>query len=291
MNTGEQGQRGADLGPVPGGAWARSWFAVRCAWSVLRADRGMQVVALLGALLTALAAVAVFDGLDHLVGGLGLRRDRPVQPVSVPVVMLVVSLPITVLSTFTNVMLVAMAQARFDGGRMSPGAALAFAGKRLPVILGWSLLAVTVGALMRLLTEKLPLGWLLALVGGLAWSVAAMFAIPVLVIEGLGPVGAVKRSVAVFRARWGEGITGSVQVGGLSLAVIVPGLLLLGGGIAADETALAVVGVAALAIGLTAAKAFGELFALAIYRDAVLGAGSFGLAVNQLDAFVERKRR
>jgi hypothetical protein len=291
--NGEQGARGVDGGAkVPEGGWSRGWFFVARASALLRADRGMQVVAVLGGLLTAAAALAVFGGLDHLLGGLALHRDDPGRHVSLPLVLAVLGVPITFASTFTNVMLVAMAQAHLDGGRMTVRAALAFAGRRLPAILGWSLLAVTVGALMRVISERIPfVGPLLAFVGDVTWAVAAMFAIPALVVEDVGPVTAAKRSVAVFRARWGEGISGSVQVGGVSLALIVPGVVLLAVGLIGDAMAFTIAGVALLAVGLALAKALSELFALALYRDEVLGAGAFGLAGNQLDAFVDTKGR
>ena len=73
------------------------------------------------------------------------------------------------------------------------------------------------------------------------------FAIPVLVVEDLGVMDSLKRSVALFKQTWGEQFTGSMAIGAVScLATIALGV------------------VAAVLIGLAAATESAVLIVLAI---------------------------
>ena len=54
-----------------------------------------------------------------------------------------------------------------------------------------------------------------------AWSVFTYLVIPVLVIEGVGPIEAIKRSAALLRKTWGEQL---VSRFGFDLMVIIVGL-------------------------------------------------------------------
>jgi hypothetical protein len=200
-----------------------------------------------------------------------------------------------VISTYCNVALVRIAQARFEGRRCTTREGFQAANRRLPQILAWSLLAVGVGAVLDKLAEKVPFGgaiasWLL----GAAWSLGTMFAIPVLALEDAGPLQAAKRSVEIFRARWGEGMIGTFGVGFVTALGAIPGGLLMVAGFTAGEPAgltLVVGGTVLLMVALTVSRAVNELFALAIYRHQVQGAGAFGLAPEQLDRLVDLKAR
>jgi len=76
--------------------------------------------------------------------------------------------------------------------------------QRLGIIAAWSLLVCTVGALLRVLEERLPLGGrIVAALVGLSWSLATLFAVPVLAYENLGPLETLRRSSQIFRRRWG----------------------------------------------------------------------------------------
>jgi hypothetical protein len=112
-------------------------------------------------------------------------------------------------------------------------------------------------------------------------------------LEDAGARRAARRSVEIFRKRWGEGIAGSVSVGFVTLVAVVPGTFLVVAGLGVGSTAgvvAVVLGGALLLGGASVANALSELFALAVYRFEVQGAGSFGFEPGQLDGFVDLKR-
>lgn len=115
---------------------------------------------------------------------------------------------------FFNSALVACAIIRFRGGNPTVGDGLRAAMSRLPQIVGWALVAATVGVILRVIESRSEkAGRFVAGLLGMAWSAATYFVVPVLVIERTGPVEAVKRSFAVLRQTWGEALGANFGTG------------------------------------------------------------------------------
>lgn len=136
--------------------------------------------------------------------------------------------------TFMNVAFYNEILGALAGEPVSVRHGLRFALGRLPAILMWSLLAATVGLIIRAIEERL--GWVGKIVMafiGTAWSVAAVFAIPVLIRRtDSNPLAVVRDSVATLKRTWGESLAGFVglRLGGLlfvlfSIGLLVPAIL------------------------------------------------------------------
>ena len=65
-------------------------------------------------------------------------------------------------------------------------------------------------------------GQIAARLVGMAWSLVTFLAVPVIAIEGTGPIETLKRSASIFSERWGQQITGNIAIGG---AVVLLGVL------------------------------------------------------------------
>ncbi len=100
---------------------------------------------------------------------------------------------------------------------------------------------------------------LVARLAGVAWALATFFVVPVLAFEGLGPEAALRRSAALVRERWGEGVGGAAAI---ATAVVVVGAL----------PALALVAVAAAIGGTVVPIALGAVAAALVVAAAVTGA-------------------
>jgi hypothetical protein len=148
---------------------------------------------------------------------------------------------------FFNSALVACAIVRFRGGNPTLKDGLSAAGARLPQILGWSLVMASVGLILKIIESRSErLGELVAGLLGMAWSAVTYFVVPVIVVEKLGPIDAVKRSFAILKKTWGEALGANFGVGFIvflaSLVALVP--LILGGvAIAAGLWPLGILGV------------------------------------------------
>jgi hypothetical protein len=127
-------------------------------------------------------------------------------------------------ATFFNVAFYNEIMSALAGGPVSLGNGLRFAASRWKSILMWSLLAATVGLLIRAIEERL--GWLGRIIMGFVgtvWSVAAVFAIPVIIQRGeTNPFDVLRGSASTLKKTWGESLVGFVglRLGGLGILLV-----------------------------------------------------------------------
>lgn len=129
---------------------------------------------------------------------------------------------------FANTALVGAAMIRLRGGDPTVGDGLRIAMKHVGTILGYALISATVGMILRWLSERgKTLGRIASSIGGLAWNLATYLVVPVLVVEGVGPVEAIKRSANLLKKTWGEQIVGNFSIG-LVFGLLTVLVILLG---------------------------------------------------------------
>ncbi|HQR06615.1 MAG TPA: DUF6159 family protein [Gemmatales bacterium] len=153
---------------------------------------------------------------------------------------------------FFNVALASCAVMHFKGIQPTLGDGLSAAGRRLPQILGWAFVAATVGMILKAIQDRSEwLGRLVVGLLGLAWTVVTFLVVPVLAVEGKGPIDSLKRSSQLIRHSWGESLAGGLGFGLIGFLLMLPGFLLFMAGIgflAAEHKVP--VAVAGLALGV-----------------------------------------
>lgn len=152
---------------------------------------------------------------------------------------------------FFNAALAACAVMHFKGIQPTLGDGLSAAGRRFPQILGWAFVAATVGMILRAIQDRSEwIGKLVAGILGLAWTIVTYLVVPVLAVEGKGPIDAIKRSSELLRRAWGEGLAGGVTMGLVGFLLTLPGILLFFGGVLGGFAAQNVVlGIVLVALG------------------------------------------
>ena len=187
---------------------------------------------------------------------------------------------------FFNSALTACAMKVVSGEAPTVGYGLSMARKRLPQIFAWALVSAVVGVVLKAIEnahEKA--GRFVAAILGSAWTALAYFVVPVIVIDGVGPVEAFKRSAGTLKSTWGEALTGGFSLGLLGLLILLPGIVLLGGlffFVAGQSTALAVL-VGVLAVGLIVLGA-----SINSAADVIFKAILFNYATGQSGASADR---
>ena len=251
----------------------RSWRLTKTAWELVRRDRAMLALALLG-----MTSALIWLGVFTLIGG--YSSDGSSQG-KVFLAILIALYPSTFLSVFFNVALASAANAALDGRRLSFGEAIGESRKRLGKIALWSLLSAGVGAVLAELSSRIPGGGRIAsaLVGA-AWGLATLFVIPILATEAPtpGPIKALKESVGVIRKRWGESISGTVTISFWTVFVAIPAAMLLGVGFALIGGDSATAGAVLVAVGglllfavMAISSAVQQVFSLCLYEYATDG--------------------
>lgn len=178
---------------------------------------------------------------------------------------------------YFNTALTACALSAVEGNSPTIGYGLSAANKRLPQVFMWAVMSATIGIALRMIeniNEKA--GQIVAAILGTAWTALTYFVIPVIVVEGLGPVQALKRSTSTLKTTWGESLTGGLSLGLLNLLVMVPlGLLLwllwsvaAAAGSPVTLAMLAIFTVATVALALASSSAADVIFKALLYSHA-----------------------
>ena len=199
---------------------------MKVSYNVLSRDHELLIfpAAALGSVLTVLAfTVLVGSGTGALTGAADV-------PYSIDSFMLGAGflLGSTVITIFFNAALVAGALERLRGGNPTVRSSLRAAAQRLPQLLAWALLSTIVAVLLRALRgRRSGAGWLTVtladFLGGIGWSLATFFVVPIVVSEGAWPFPALRRSAGLLRETWGQQLTGGFAFGLLDFAVWVAG--------------------------------------------------------------------
>jgi len=260
------------------GRFQRSIELAKASWATLKADRELLWLPVLS-FLVAGALILVTAGLVFLIdydSATGLD-EFSLTPASI-VVLVVAGITLSISATYFQAAMVGGARERLTGGDPTVASALATASGRLAVVAAWGLFAWTVGAVLRAVEDRLgPLSAVVANIAGMAFRVVTFLAVPVLVVEGLGPIDTLKRCGTLFRQTWGENLAGQVGLGLLSFVALLPALL-VGGAIGAATHPIAGIIIAApwVALVLVATTSLTAIYQTALYQYVTTGAVPVG---------------
>lgn len=214
----------------------RGWGIAKASWAVVKLHpkllllpvfSGLAFVALMAVIGLSVLAGLASDTVTHFV------EDKKLGAPVGWALLFVFYFACTYIIIFFNAALVFCALQGFAGKEPSLRAGIATAAGRWPQILAWAFVAATVGLILNALQSFLKdkLGFIGALLGGLAgaaWAVVTFFVVPVIVVDGTGPVEAMRRSSAILKRTWGEAIGGEGGLGMISVLFFLPVLLLFG---------------------------------------------------------------
>ncbi len=284
------------------GKFARSWALMKASAAVLRSDKSLLIFPLLSGLSTLLVAASFLVPVGLMVVGAEHAGQDFQERMSVGGYLLMFAFYLVqyFVIIFFQTALTGVALMHLRGEPTSVHAGFALARAKLPQILGYALIAATVGLLLRMVQERLGLlGRLVVGFIGLAWTVATFLVVPVLASKDVGPVDAVRHSVELLKRSWGENLIGNGGIGivfGLLmlLAVVVGGVLIVGAvathSIVAIVAAVAIVLMGFILLGLIQSSLQG-IYAAALYRYAEAGEISVGFDHALLQqAFAPKKK-
>lgn len=202
-----------------------SWNLMKASAAVLQADKELLIFPILSSIgVLILTAIFVFPMIA--VGFFEDMLAENSQYVTYIVLFLFYVVQYTVI-IFANSALVGAAMIRLKGGDPTVGDGFRIAFQHIGNILGYALLSATVGLILRMISERSGnLGRFVISLVGLAWNLATYLVVPVLVIEGVGPVEAIKRSAGLLKKTWGEQIVGNFSIGLIFVLVTVLVILL-----------------------------------------------------------------
>lgn len=266
----------------------RGWELTKKSWGVLRANPALIRFPIYGAVVTIpLAIVTLGPGFYFF--------EEDTYAAAVPLIAVGLFL-LAFIGIYFSVGLAAAADRLFRGQEATVSDGLAVARANVGPIAGWALFSTVVGTLISVIEQQ---GWAGAIVGRLldiGWALVTFLGVPVIAIEGTGPIETLKRSSTLFKSRWGQQITGNLAIGGIAFLIgVLPAILLIVGGIALWTSSgfagalLVIVGVIVMVIAMLIQKAMTGIFGVALYHYAAEGQALGGFTAAELDAAVKRK--
>jgi hypothetical protein len=208
----------------------RTFSLIKQSWRVLQQDRELIWLPLMS--VAALVVVAgAFAGLGAATGSLDrMANSADTQENAFTVVDAVVGFGLLAVSYFIvmffNAALISAAMERLRGGDPSVRSGLNAASSHIPAILGWALIAAGVGLILSVLESRFEaVGQFVVRLLGTGWAIATFFVIPVLIVEGVGPLTAIKQSGSLIKKTWGNQIAASFGFGIFYIIAIVVALI------------------------------------------------------------------
>ena len=260
------------------GRLSNSLTLVKASVNVLRLDKELMVFPFMSGIATLLVG-ASFVAPIAMTGAWEIFDDNgQLSYLAMSIVFLFYVVQYAVIFFF-NAALVGAALIRLDGGDPTVSDGLAIASKRMGSILGYAVIAATVGMILRMISERSGiLGRIVVGLVGMAWTLATYLTVPVLVTKDIGPIDAVKESAMVFKRTWGEQVVGNFGMGWaiflMMLAwTIVSGALFYLTATVMTAAVLPVIGIAVLGyvfLGLLG-SALNGIYTAALYRYAMTG--------------------
>lgn len=207
------------------GVFSRSWQITKLSFSVIKGDKELLAFPILSGIFSLIWIVLMlFPTLVSLIVGGVFNSD-----VFFYGSLFVIYFGVFFIATFFNVCVVYTTKKRFDGGNATFWESLKFALSKFYLIFLWSLIAASVGILLRViesLGSRMGKGGQIAMsilsrILGAAWSITTLFVVPSLVYYNMTPVNAIKKSIETIKKTWGESLVRHFGLG------FIQGLFLL----------------------------------------------------------------
>lgn len=253
---------------------SRSWSLVKASAAILMKDQSLLVFPFI----SGIAALLVIATFALPLGGFDivheLARDNGRAMVGQHYAILFVFYLVQYfLIFFFNTALVGAVMIRMDGGTPTIGDGLRIATSKIYPIFGYSVIAATVGLILRAIEERVGfIGQIVVALIGTGWTLATYLVVPVLAARDVGPLDAISESAELFKQTWGENVIGQA---GLGLAF---GLIYFFVMICAMVLVLFAVGMRSVpVIALTGIVAVGALVLVSLVHAALSGIYSAAL--------------
>ncbi|MBN2381441.1 sulfite exporter TauE/SafE family protein [bacterium] len=212
-----------------------SWELAKASIAVLKTDKELLVFPLISGLCVLIVS-ASFIVPSMLIGLFEhATTEQGLGPIHYLLIFMFYISQYFVIIFFNSALIgAALMRLRGDDPTVADGFKIAFT--HLGNIIGYAIIAATIGLILRWLAERGKIGQFVASLVGLAWNLAVFLAVPILVSEGISPLEAIKKSTQLLKKTWGEQIVGNMGVGfifgliyciiilsGVGLAVLIAG--------------------------------------------------------------------
>ena len=260
-----------------------TWQITKLSWKVLQLDRELiffPIMGTLGAIVVGAIAAGVFAGTGTFDRLSGDETEFNVVDLIITIVAYFGALYMVI---FCNAALIAAARERLEGGDPNVMSGIRAVRGMWLAILGWTIISGTVGLILQALQSAARenshgvvriIAIILVSLLQTAWAYITFFVIPILVVERVGPITAIRHSSSLLRRTWGEQLAASFSFFIIyllaAIIVAIPVVVLI---FVAPVIAI-IVGVILGGIAIASVAAMEGIFKAALYEWVAEGKGS-----------------
>jgi hypothetical protein len=254
--------------------FSNTWSITKTSMVVLRKDKELLFFPVLsfffiglvaGIAALAFLAIGTFDRLDTT----GSEAELQAGDIVVAVVALFFGM---IVMNYFNAALMGAARHRLKGGDPNLGTGFAAVNKNIGGVIGWAFISTIIFVVLTYARHAARDNFIARLVIGMVGSLVAymtFFVVPVLIVEGVGPIEAIKRSKSYLTRTWGEQFVSGFGFGILRVIAVLPGVIL---GVAIGAIAPVagiIVAIPLVVLGLAVVNALEGIFKMALYEQVV----------------------
>ncbi len=260
-----------------------TWQITKLSWKVLQLDRELiffPIMGTLGAIVVGAIAAGVFAGTGTFDRLSGDETEFNVVDLIITIIAYFGALYMVI---FCNAALIAAARERLEGGDPNVMSGIRAVRGMWLAILGWTIISGTVGLILQALQSAARenshgvvriIAIILVSLLQTAWAYITFFVIPILVVERVGPITAIRHSSSLLRRTWGEQLAASFSFFIIyllaAIIVAIPVVVLI---FVAPVIAI-IVGVILGGIAIASVAAMEGIFKAALYEWVAEGKGS-----------------
>lgn len=250
--------------------FGNTWNITKTSMSVLRQDKELLVFPILAGIFVLIiagitagifASIGTFDRLDTAGEESQLKAgDIVVAVLALVAVMFVVN--------YFNAALMGAARVRLQGGDPNVRTGFAAVNKHIVAVFGWSVISAIIFIILTYLRGKTDsfIGRIMIDIAGAVWAYMTFFVVPILIVEGVGPIEAIKRSKNYFSKTWGEQLVSGFGFGLIRIIALLPAIIAAAVLAPVSPVAAMIVVVPLAGIALAVVNALEGIFKMALYE-------------------------
>lgn len=210
---------------------SNSWNLVKSSANILNQDKELAIFPMLSSIGMLLLTIAFFLPFI-LAGSVTVISENGMNWMHYAVLFVFYIIQYFII-IYSNTALVGAALIRIHGGDPTVNDGFHTANKRFGRIFLYAVISATVGVLLSMIRDQGKAGArVIVSIIGMVWNIATYLVIPILAVEDVGPIEAIKRSVAYMKKTWGEQLIGSYGISVVFNLIGFFAFLVAGAGIA-----------------------------------------------------------
>ncbi len=174
----------------------RAWEFFKISWSALFSDFEMLLFPLTSIIMGSIILFIAFPIFNYFKE---MSSKGTFDPTLFVFFLFLIYLMLAFINNFFEAALVGAAFIRFEGGNPGLRDGIRIAANRIDKIFAYSAITATIGVILSFIRERGKLGRFISSILGRTWRIIVFFVLPIIIVENLGPLEAIKKSKKLFR--------------------------------------------------------------------------------------------